>query len=79
MNKEFSNKNQNIEIDRSRLGIKTTALVATISREKGIHFNKDYYRSVDKDKFIEYLKLLRKKSGNRKISLFMDNLFIIHR
>ena len=76
MNREFSNKYENIEIDRSRLGIKTTAVIASISREKGIHFNKSYYRSVDTVKFIEYLKLLRNKSGSRRISLFMDNLSV---
>ena len=51
MNREFSNKYENIEIDRSKLGIKTTAVIASISTEKGIHFNKSYYRSVNKDKF----------------------------
>ena len=47
MNKEFSSKYENIEIDRSRLGIKTTAVIATISREKGVHLLKNYYRSVN--------------------------------
>ena len=46
-----------------------------ISKEKGVEQWKIFPKSVNTDKFIEYLEYVRKENGERqKICLFMDNL-----
>ena len=42
--------------------------------EKGQEHYKIYRKSVNTQKFIEYLRELRQHSGEEKICLFMDNL-----
>lgn len=45
-----------------------------ISYEKGVEQWKIFPKSVDTDKFIRYLEMVREANGNKKITLFMDNL-----
>ena len=39
---------------------------------------RSYPKSINQDKFIEWLSLLMKRTGKRKIALFMDNLRVHH-
>ena len=71
--KEYSNPFERIKVDLKRLKIATTATVATISDEHGLVSWKNYDKSINTDKFMEYLTTLKKRFKNRRIAIFMDN------
>ena len=75
---EFSNRNQNINVDLSQFNIKTTATIAGISYQHGLVNWRNFDKSVNTDKFIEYLKILNNRFQNKKLALFMDNLRVHH-
>ena len=52
----------------------TLALLCGISKEKGVEHHQVFEKSVNVDKFIEYLDYLRSTNPDEKICLFMDNL-----
>ena len=74
--REFSNKYQNIAVDISSINIKTTAVIAAITYEHGVLLHGCFDRSVNIDKFKFFIDELRKKLGNRKAVIFMDNLSV---
>ena len=76
--REFSARHTNINVDYSQMNIKTTATIAGISMQQGLVHWKNYDKSVNTDKFIEYLIILRKKFGSKKIACFLDNLRVHH-
>ena len=76
--KEYSNPFERIKVDLKRLKIATTATVATISDEHGLVSWKNYDKSINTDKFMEYLTTLKKRFKNRRIAIFMDNLRVHH-
>ena len=51
-------------------------MIAAISLEHGVLMNECYDRSVDTDKFILWLRQLRKRLPKIKVALFMDNLSV---
>ena len=61
-------------VDVAMLDEPTLALLCGISKENGLEHFQIFEHSVNVDKFIEYLKLLRAANGEDKICLFMDNL-----
>ena len=71
---EWSKKGLNMEVNNHLLNEKTQALLMGISYEKGVEQWKIFPKSVDTDKFIRYLEMVREANGNKKITLFMDNL-----
>ena len=76
MKREYSNLNQNIEVDFARFNMRTTATIACISQEQGLVLWKDYGKSVTIEKFLDFLKLLRYKMKSKPFFLFMDNLSV---
>ena len=52
------------------------ALIFSISEEDGLEHFKIYDRSVDTEKFMEYLDELHKKNKQDSIALFADNLSV---
>ena len=52
----------------------TLALLAGISKEKGVEHFQVFEFSVNVDRFIDYLTKLREANPDDKIALFMDNL-----
>ena len=56
--------------------IKTTAIIASITEEHGVLMLECYDRSVDTDKFISWLRQLKKRLPKIKLALFMDNLSV---
>ena len=61
-------------VDLAKLEEPTLALLAGISKEKGIEHFQVFEFSVNVDRFIEYLTKLREANPEDKIALFMDNL-----
>ena len=49
-------------------------LLAGISKERGIEYYKIFKRSVNKEKFAEYLTNLQAVNGNDNVAIYMDNL-----
>ena len=74
MSTEYSNAYENIQIDHKDFNIKTTAVVAAISSRDGLLLWNNYGKSVDRYKFLDFLKLLHEKVKYRRYILFMDNL-----
>ena len=52
----------------------TLAVLASISKEKGLEHHRIFDQSVNIPKFKEFLRELRAMNGEDKIALFMDNL-----
>ena len=73
---EFSNRNQNIQMDFKGISIKTTAVIAAITSEHGLLYYECFDRSVNVDKFQVYIDHLRGKLGRREATIFMDNLSV---
>lgn len=76
--KEFSARGENICIDLNQLNIQTTATIAAISMQQGLITWKSYPKSINQIKFVEWLQLLLKRTGKRRVALFMDNLRVHH-
>ena len=52
----------------------TLALLCGISKEKGVEHFEIYQKSVNADRFVEYIQALRAANPDDRICLFMDNL-----
>ena len=73
-NYEWALPGNNVSIDTKMLNEPTLALLSGISKERGQEHFKIYPKSVNTDRFIEWLEELRNLNGTDKICLFMDNL-----
>ena len=72
--KEFAPVNENITIGAAEFGIKATAFLGVIGQNKAIFHYHLYPRSVNTERYIIFLKSLRKKHGKGPIILYLDNL-----
>ena len=52
------------------------ALILAISEERGIEHTQIFDKSVNKEKFIEYLINLRSANPFERIAIFMDNMSV---
>ena len=71
---EYCLPEQNMTADKSWVNEPTVAVLSGISREKGQELFIQFPKSVNVEKFKEYLEKLRAANGRAKIALFMDNL-----
>ena len=76
--REFSNQHTNICIDRNQTNIKCTAVIAAASEEKGLIHWKCFDKSVNVQKYMEFLQELTRKFYKKKIAIFCDNLSVHH-
>ena len=60
--------------DLAHLVEPTLAVLAAISKERGLEHFKIFEKSVNIPKFKGYLQELRSRNGEEKIALFLDNL-----
>ena len=65
-------KGQLIKIDKKQTNCQTTACVAAISQANGVEHVSFFKRSVNTDKFIQFLEELSEKCQDRKICIFFD-------
>ena len=63
-------------MDFKGISIKTTAVIAAITSEHGLLYYECFDRSVNVDKFRDYIDHLRAKLGRREATIFMDNLSV---
>lgn len=71
---EWSRKKENPTVDMVRLNEPTLAVLAGISKKNGLEPFMIFKRSVNTDRFIEWLDRLRAASGEDKVIIFLDNL-----
>ena len=71
---EYCLPKENVNIDKSQAYEPAMALLSGISKEKGLEHYMLFPRSVNIQKFKDYLIKLREVNGDAKICLFMDNL-----
>ena len=63
-----------MNVDQAKLNEPTLALLASISKENGLEHWKLYEKSVNQDKFKDWLAGLRDANPDQKICLFLDTL-----
>ena len=71
---EWSLPKENHRLDVAKLHEPTLALLCGISSDKGIEHWQIFSKSVNVEKFVEYLEGLRAANVGQKICLFLDNL-----
>ena len=74
MQREFAARNENICIGSAQFGIKATAFLGVVCMDKGMSYYELFPRSVNKERFWEFLKHLKSKHGHGKLILYLDNL-----
>lgn len=72
-NIEYANIYKNIQINQAKLSQKAVAFCPAISKDKGLISCKRFLKSLDRWKFIEVLKEIRKAYGKKRIGIYMDN------
>ena len=73
---EWCRMKENPRVDEAKLNEPTLALLAGISKEKGVEHYKIFEKSVNIAKFKEWLTILRDVTGDDKVALFMDQLSV---
>ena len=71
---EWSVKNTNIVASGSEFNIAATAFVGAITLDKGVVHYELFKRSVDGEKFMEFLHGFKRAHGRPPCYLYMDNL-----
>ena len=71
---EWSRKGTNLSINNHLLNEKNYALLMGISKEEGVESWRIFPKSVDTEKFLKYLEMVREDNGKTKVCLFLDNL-----
>ena len=69
---EWTLLKENVQVDEAKLNEPTLALLSAISKERGQEHFQIFQKSVDLEKFKEWMSKLRELNGNGKILLFMD-------
>ena len=72
----YSLKNNPIKIDQKSVQQKCIATITSMSEEAGVELVMNFNRSVDKPKFIIWLRALRKLHPKEKLACFMDRLSV---
>lgn len=73
---EWCRMRENVRVEEAKLNEPTLALLAGISKEKGVEHYKIYPKSVNIVKFKKWLTGLRDVTGDDKVALFMDQLSV---
>ena len=71
---EYSAPNQPFRIDLKQYQSTCIATVAAISFDKGVEHVMNFPNSVDRQKFIQFIRQLARRNRGEKIALFMDRL-----
>ena len=72
----YSLKKQPLKIDLRQFSQRCVATITSFSAEAGMELVMNFDRSVDKPKFISWLKALRQRHPFRRLCLFLDRLSV---
>lgn len=75
-NKEYSNKYTNISPTMKTYNMRSTALIGAIALSKGFFCHKIFPKSVDTQKYIKFLRFLKRRHGDSRLALYMDSLSV---
>lgn len=75
---DYSNRGSNIVISEKACGGKTIAVVACVSLMIGLESYMSFYNSINKGKFLRFVKFLKQLNRSSKFAIFMDNLRVHH-
>ena len=71
---DYSKRRETLKIDYRQYHKKTIACVGAISEIEGAEQILIFEKSIDRAKFIQFLKVIRKQYPFKKIAFFLDNL-----
>ena len=74
MNIDWSPKRMNVTVKSSEFNTQSTAFLGVIKEGEGMFYWKTYDRAVKTHHFCLFLGQLRKKHGDGRFNLYMDNL-----
>jgi len=74
MSRDWSAKNSNLAVDQAMIYTGYTAVIASMTKEKGIGPYMIYPKALTATEFIDFLKELRREYGRRPLSILMDQL-----
>jgi F0F1-type ATP synthase delta subunit len=69
---DWTPKNRSFQLDYKLYHKKTFASIISISKEAGVELVMNFLKSVNSEKYCQYLRDLRKKYPLEKIALFAD-------
>ncbi len=72
----WSSVNDNIVVPEEATRVKTQALLAAISAEKGVEHFLIHDRSISTPEFLDFLEQLSELNSGKPIALFLDNLSV---
>lgn len=72
----YSHKRMTLGIPIASVNQKVEALIFAISEENGVEYNQVFEKSVNTEKFLEYLDKLRAANPFDRIACFMDNMSV---
>ena len=72
--KEFAGKRWNIEVGMKDYNMQCTAFIGAIAKDRGLFLWETYKKSVTTEKFIKFLRKLKRKHGPSEFALYLDNL-----
>jgi hypothetical protein len=70
----WSSKYSSIQVSDADAKIKTIALVAAISEDRGLEAYALHPRSINTEQFVQFIELLSEMFSGSEFSMFMDNL-----
>ena len=73
---EYTLKRQHLRIPQILVNQPVYALIFAISEEKGIEHSEVFEKSVNKEKFTEYVLGLRRVNQFDRIAVFLDNMSV---
>ena len=73
---EFMCKRMNVEIEQRVFDTETLAFVGAICIDEGLAYYKTYKKSVNRNKFQEFLQLIIDGNKDREFVIYMDHLSV---
>ncbi len=74
--REWTSCRKTIDVDQNRLAKPPIVTIASISSQQGIELSMNFEKSINRFKFVEYLKRLREVNKNEEIVIFLDRLSV---
>lgn len=74
--RDWSSKGNNTTVAQTDYYTDYMAVVCAISTEIGTEVVYTSKQAINRDSFIDFLRILRRRNGKRRLALFMDNLTV---
>ena len=71
---DYQVKGQNISVDQKVTNIQAIAAIGAISEERGVVINMMWSDSVNSNKFVSFLRKIKKIFGDEEFIIYLDSL-----